>query len=80
MMSDKAIRDRWPPDSSVKLAFQTEPRRTLTSKPWVISFPSSGCNLQKLPGNSSAKMLPNSLGDTVSVSAIPKAGQIELTC
>lgn len=52
---------RWPPLNSVKLCFQTEPSRTLTSNPFIKSRPSGGCNFAKLPGRSSANIAPKSL-------------------
>jgi hypothetical protein len=52
---------RWPPLSSVKLCFQTLPSWTLISKPSIKSWLSGGCNFEKFPGRSSAKMPPKSL-------------------
>lgn len=72
-MSDRAINDLCPPDNSVRLAFHTVPSCTLTSSPCVMSMPSGGWSLEKFPGNSSAKMLPNSLrGGQLDVEEVDK--------
>lgn len=61
MIRERAISERWPPLSSVRLCFQTDPRRTLTSRPCVRSSPSGGWSFAKFPGRSSAKISPKSL-------------------
>ena len=60
-MRDKAIKDRCPPDNSVREDFQTPPRHTLISRPWVISLSWGGSSLHVFPGNKSPNIAPKSL-------------------
>ena len=51
---------RWPPDSSVKLSFQTPPNATFTSSPSSTVMPSDGDSLALAPGSRVEKMEPKS--------------------
>lgn len=51
-----AKRDRWPPDSSVRLSFHTPLNATRTSSPSSTEQPSGGSNLAVVPGSRVEKM------------------------
>ena len=49
-----------PPESSVKLSFQTLPNATFTSNPSRTVMPSGGASLALVPGSNVEKILPKS--------------------
>jgi hypothetical protein len=60
-VNDRASKDLYPPDNSLKLLFQTLLNATPNSKPSEISLPSIGYTFAKAPGNKSEKIYPKAL-------------------
>lgn len=58
---ESASRDRWPPLSSDRDCFQTDPNATRTSRPSRKLHPSGGSSFAMFPDNRVEKMDPKSL-------------------
>eukprot|EP00123_Amoebidium_parasiticum_P018180 comp24126_c0_seq1/m.43770 comp24126_c0_seq1/g.43770 ORF comp24126_c0_seq1/g.43770 comp24126_c0_seq1/m.43770 type:complete len:388 (+) comp24126_c0_seq1:212-1375(+) len=57
-ISDRATRDFWPPLSSARLCFQTEPKATLISSPSCTLRSSTVASLHCVPGSRVEKIFP----------------------